>query len=382
MNKWVTAAAFAQRELATAISPDVSGCTVMARIESGLTGSAFRLVFAEDYGKAPARYVGAAVDVAGKKERITVAGEQGFTVRPGERVVSDRVNIPIGSGEIVTLYLSMGENSSHSETTLEQKHTAKGDFCWEGFEAAPYQCPLPGAPFTERLCGLKELQVEVNESADVGSIAVFGDSIAESAVWIKPLQKRIQAENSRVTLLNLGIGGNRLLRDTNVPMMMGINAFGRAGLQRLEGDVLSLSGVKAVIVAMGINDISQPGGMPAFSPPMSELCSADELKAGLTEVAEKCRARGLAVIGATITPFKGFPAYNETTAQLRSEVNNWILTCGLFDAVLDLGKLLGSAEDCEAMPDEWQVGDHLHPNPVGGAAAAEQIDVQQLLNLL
>lgn len=382
MNKWVTAAAFAQRELATAISPDVSGCTVKANIQSGLTGSAFRLVFAEDYGKAPAQYVGAAVEVAGKKARLTFAGETSFTVCPGQRVISDRVDLPIGSGEVVTLWLSMGENSSHSETALEQQHTAKGDFCWEGFEAVPYKCPLPGAPFTERLCGLKELQVEVNETADVGSIAVFGDSIAESAVWINPLQKRIQAENSHVTLLNLGIGGNRLLRDTNVPMMMGINAFGKAGLKRLDSDVLSLSGVKAVIVAMGINDISQPGGMPAFSPPAGELCSVDELKAGLTEVVEKCRARGLAVIGATITPFKGFPTYNEITAKLRNDINEWILTGGLFDAALDLGKLLGSMEDSEAMPDGWQVGDHLHPNPVGGAIAAEGIDVVGLRSVL
>lgn len=382
MNKWVTAAAFAQRGLAVAISPDVSGCTVKAAIESGLTGSAFRLVFAEDYGTAPAEYVGAVVEVAGKKERLTFDGETSFTVQPGQRVVSDRVSLPVGAGEVITLWLSVGGNSSHSETTLEQKHTAKGDFCWEGFEAVPYKCPLPGAPFTERLCGLKELQVEVPETANVGSVAVFGDSIAESAVWIKPLQKKVQAGNSRITLLNLGIGGNRLLKDTNVPMMMGINAFGKAGLSRFDSDVLSLSGVKAVVIAMGINDISQPGGMPAFSPPMSELCSADELKAGLTELVEKCRARGLAVIGATITPFKGFPTYNETTAKLRSEVNNWILTCGLFDATLDLGKLLGSAEDSEAMPDVWQVGDHLHPNPVGGAVAVEQIDVQQLLRVV
>ena len=195
MSKWITAAAFAQRELAAAISPDVSGCTVKAVIQSGLTGCAFRLVFAEDYGKTPAMYTDAAVEIAGKKMRLTVGGESSFVVQPGQRVVSDRVNLPIGSGEIVTLWLSMGENASHSETTLEQQHTAKGDFCWEGFEAVPYRCPLPGAPFTERLCGLKELQVEVNETANVGSVAVFGDSIAESAVWINPLQKRLQEVN-------------------------------------------------------------------------------------------------------------------------------------------------------------------------------------------
>jgi len=382
MNKWVTAAAFAQRELATAISPDVSGCTVKVSFESGLTGSAFRLVFAEDYGRTPAEYVGAVVEVAGKKAQLTFDGAKAFSVQPGQRIVSDRVNVPVGYGEMITLWLGVGNSPSRSETTLEQQHTAKGDYTWEGFEAVPYKCPLPGAPFTERLCGLKEFQVEVSENANVGSVAVLGDSIAESAVWINPLRKRIQAERTGLTLLNMGIGGNRLLKDTNVPMMMGINAFGKAGLSRLDSDILSLSGVKAVVVAMGINDISQPGGAPGFSPPANELCTADELKAGLTEVVNRCRAKGLAVIGATITPFKGFMTYNETTAKLRNEINGWIVNSGIFDAVLDLGKLLGSEEDAEALPENWHVGDHLHPNPVAGAAAAEQVDVPWLLSIL
>lgn len=382
MNKWVTATAFAQRELARAISPDVSGCTVKANIESGLTGSAFRLVFAEDYGKVPAEYVSAVVEVAGKKAQLTFDGETSFTVIPGQQMISDRVDMPVGSGEIITLYLAVGEQSSGSETALGQQHTAKGDYSREGFQAVPYKCPLPGAPFTERLCGLKELQVEVKRTAKVGSVAVFGDSIAESAVWVKPLQKYIQSVNREVTLLNLGIGGNRLLKDTNVPMMMGVNAFGNSGLKRLDGDILALEGVKGVIVAMGINDIAQPGGAPGFSPPIEELCTAEELKAGLTEVAEKCRAKGLAVIGATITPFKGYPSYNEKTANIRNEINEWILTCGLFDMTLDLGKLLGDVEDGEAMPENWQVGDHLHPNPIGGSAAAERIDVKKLIDIL
>ena len=382
MSKWVTAAAFAQRELARAISPDVSGCTVKANIESGLTGSAFRLVFAEDYGKTPAEYISAVVEVAGEKAQITFGGETSFTVIPGQRMVSDRVDMPIGSGEVVTLYLAVGGQSSGSETSLEQLHTAKGDFSRQGFQAEPYKCPLPGAPFTERLCGLKELQVEVNETANVGSIAVFGDSIAESAVWINPLQKRLQEVNGNITLLNLGIGGNRLLKNTNVPMMMGVNAFGNAGRKRLDCDVLALEGAKGVIVAMGINDIAQPGGAPGFSPPIEELCSAEELKKGLTEVVERCREKGMAVIGATITPFKGYPSYNEATAKIRNEVNEWILSCGLFDMTIDLGTLLGSAEDCEAMPENWQVGDHLHPNPIGGSVAAEQIDVKKLIELL
>ena len=363
MCKWITATAFAQRELAVAISPDVTGCTVKAAIVSGLSGKAFRLVFAEDYGKAPAEYTGAVVEVAGKRAQLTFGGAIPFTVQPGQRVASDRINLPVTVGEPVTLWLAVGAHGSLSETTLEQKHTAKGDYTWEGFETLPYQCPLPGAPFTERLCGLKELQVEAEE--DAAAIAVFGDSIAESAVWIAPLQKKLQAKDSGVTLLNLGIGGNRLLRDTNVPMMMGTNAFGRAGVKRLEQDVFSLSGVKAVVVAMGINDITQPGGPPAFSPPLSELCTLEDLKAGLTQVVELCHGKGLPAIGVTITPFKGFLTYNDTTAQLRRDINEWILTGGVFDGSIDLAGLICDPGDRERLPENGQVGDHLHPTGVG-----------------
>lgn len=51
MSQWVTANAFAQRELAAAISPNVSGCTVRAEIRLGLAGTGVKLAFAEEYGK-------------------------------------------------------------------------------------------------------------------------------------------------------------------------------------------------------------------------------------------------------------------------------------------------------------------------------------------
>lgn len=382
MKKWLSSTAFAQRELAVAISPDVRGCTVKAEIESGLGGSAFRLVFAEDYGKAPAVYAGAAVEKNGLRFPLYFGGKRSFTVAPGQRVISDKVEAAVEAGETISLYLSVGEGASGSETSLEQCHSGKGDFSLNGFEAVPYKCPLPGAPFNERLCGLKELQVEVEPGDNSGSIAVLGDSVAESAVWIKPLQEKLKQENSALTVLNLGIGGNRLLRDTNVPMMMGTNAFGKAGLQRLESDILSLSGVKAVILALGINDISQPGGMPGFSPPAQELCSAQDLKEGLARAAAICRENSIVPMAATITPFKGFPTYNDVTAAIRSEVNEWIRSSGIFDAVLDLAVALGSEEDPESMPAHWQVGDSLHPNPIGGAAAVESFDIKKLLSAI
>ena len=378
MSKWITAAAFAQRELAKPISPNVAGCTVKATFTSELSGDAFRLVFAEDYNKKKAEYVSAVVEVEGVKHPLTVNGAGSFAVEPGKEVRTDPVAIPLKAGQEITILLAMGKKRSLSETTLAQSHTAKGDYTMEGYVAVPYKCPLPDAPFSERLCGLKALEVEVVDDTVSGSIAVLGDSITEMGFWIAPLRQAIRQERPELAVLNLGIGGNRLLYDTKALMMMGANGFGKAALKRLDWDVLALSGVKAVIVALGINDIAQPGGNPMFSPPKSQIVDAAKLQTGFREVIVRCHTKGLKVIGATITPFEGFPTYNERTASVRNEINDWIRTGGAFDMVIDLA----AAFPGEGIAEGLHVGDHLHPNPVGGELAAKTIDVAQLLSLV
>lgn len=375
MSKWITANAFAQRELAPAISPDVRNCTVRASVNAGLSGSGIQLVFEEGYGRAAADYRSVVLEIGGKSYDVLFRGKPSFTVSPGELIVSDGLPVPVQAGEKLTLYIAMGDSPSMSETTLEQRHSAPGDYTHGGFEPVEYKNPLPGVPFNERLCGLREIRVE----GEGVSIAAFGDSVTESAVWTIPLAQKLAALRPDMALLNLGIGGNRLLRDTNVPAMAGLNAFGRAGLRRLDGDVLSLQGVKAVIVALGANDIAQPGGPPGFSPPASELCSFEELRDGLQVVIGRCRAKGLGVIGATITPFKDYPSYGEASAKVRNEINAWIRDGGAYDYVLDLAALLCDPADSEKLAPGFGLGDGLHPNPAGGAAAVEQIDVEAML---
>jgi len=379
MSNWTTANAFAQRELAAAISPNVAGCTVSATVRLGLSGAGIKLVFEESYGKNAAEYREVTVKLGEKLAGITVNGEKSFSVAPGQRVITDAVDLSVSAGEELTVYIAVGDNMSMSETSAEQLHSASGNYCSGDFVAQPYKNPLPGAPFNERLCGLKEVLVN---APDAAAIAAFGDSVTESAVWVKPLAERISALRTNTALLNLGIGGNRLLRDTNVPAMMGINAFGKAGLSRIGSDVFELSRVKAVIFALGINDIAQPGGPAGFSPPIEELCTVEELTSGIKEFVLQCRENGLAVIGTTITPFKGYPSYSAASAAIRNETNEWIKSCALFDYVIDLAQQLSDPEDPESLAPGFGVGDGLHPNPVGGASAVEKIDVEEMLRAI
>lgn len=379
MSNWITANAFAQRELAAAISPNVAGCTVSVVVKAGLSGDGVKLVFEEAYGKQPAQYLEVTAKLGEKLACITVNGKKSFCVAPGQRVTTDPVDLCVKAGEELTLYIAVGDSMSMSETSQEQTHSASGNFCNGGFVAESYKNPLPGAPFNERLCGLKEILVCTPNAA---AIAAFGDSVTESAVWVNPLAERIVIARPGIALLNLGIGGNRLLRDTNVPAMMGINAFGKSGISRLSSDVFGLSGIKAVIFALGINDIAQPGGPMGFSPPVEELCTVVELTAGIADVVGQCREKGLAVIGTTITPFKGYPSYSETSAAIRNETNEWIKSCGLFDYVIDFAALLSDPADPESLAPGFGVGDGLHPNPMGGAAAVEKVNVEEMLKAI
>ena len=68
---------------------------------------------------------------------------------------------------------------------------------------------------------------------------------------------------SELGVLNEGIIGNRLLNDSPMEAAGGRfgSVLGQAGLTRFERDVFAQSGVKYVVVGLGINDIAFPGSL-------------------------------------------------------------------------------------------------------------------------
>jgi lysophospholipase L1-like esterase len=108
--------------------------------------------------------------------------------------------------------------------------------------------------------------------------------------------------------------------------------------------VLAKPKVKAVILLMGINDISWPG--TAFAPNLP-LPAVETLISGYRQIIAQAHAHNLRIIGATLTPFEGALSgtpfnsyYNRNKDALRQQVNAWIRTSGAFDAVVDLDVLL------------------------------------------
>ena len=174
-------------------------------------------------------------------------------------------------------------------------------------------------------------------------------------------------------VIDMGIGGNRILHEgaASKRPQFGINA-----LARFDSDVLAQPGVKYLVILEGINDIGHAGS----SAPASETVSAEDIIAGLTQMAERAHEKGIRVTVATLTPFEG-PAninrgyWTPEKAKIREAVNAWIRTTRAFDAFIDFDKVLRDPANPTKVLPAYDSGDQLHPSDAGYDAMGKAIDL-------
>ncbi len=198
--------------------------------------------------------------------------------------------------------------------------------------------------------------------ATASSIAILGNSITDGKGSTTNAQDRwpdflSAALNNgagfnlfkvgKTGILNLGIGNNRILS-------VGLGAPGK---ERFDRDILAQRGLRAVIIFEAINDIGTS-------------TNPDETARKLVEayqvMIKKARQRGLKVYMGTITPFRGCRGYfTEEREKARKIVNSWIRTTHEIDGFIDFDALMRDPSAPEQLRREWQIGDWLHPNPLG-----------------
>ena len=179
--------------------------------------------------------------------------------------------------------------------------------------------------------------------------------------WPDRLAERLAA-NGKWSVVNVGIGGNRLLR----------YGAGPNALARFDRDVLSVPGVKTVILLEGINDIGR-GFFPANS---TEPVTAEALEAADKQIIARAHARGIRVIGATLTPYEGAFYYDPRGEVVREALNRWILTGGAFDGVVDFAAATADPAHPTSFRTGFNLSDHLHPNDDGYQAMGDAIDLK------
>ena len=346
---------------------DLSDITVRQVVRVSVGGSRLRLRFSNEGGAdslvlASVHIAQAGADgstVAGTDHPVTFSGQAGVVVPPGAPLLSDPIDFPTQSVEklYVSIHLQGPVAARAARSSFQYVAGSAGDFT--GSQMLP-DVRLMRVPVFLTL-------VEVQPTKPTGVLVTLGDSITEGAAstanafrgWPDQLAERLAERGWAV--VNAGISGNRLLR----------YGAGPNALARLDRDVLSVPGVKAIILLEGINDIGR-----GFSPTgATEPVSLEALKAADQQIIERAHEHGIRVIGATLTPYKGAGYASPAGEEVRQGLNNWIKTGGAFDGVIDFAPAVADPTDSLTFDKRFNDRDHLHPNDAGYKAMAEAVSL-------
>ena len=314
--------------------------------------------------------------IPGSNERVRFKGRRRVTIPAGQETLSDPVPISFRAFQhvAVSVYVAApgGPATEHflAEETSFVSASGSGDLTAD--EAATgYSTTTPARPFVTGL--------ETRAPRTDGVVVAVGDSITDgagSAVdedtrYPDFLARRLEHRPGGVSfsVLNEGIGGNRILRGGLTPI------FGPSLLRRLHADVVTRPGITTVIVLEGINDLGQP-------PP----ASARDVIGGLRRVVHRLeRRRGggrrhLDVLVGTLTPSRragGAYGTAETNAK-RHEINRFIRRSGIGDGYVDFARAVRDPVHQGRLAARYDSGDHLHPNAAGYRRMARTVTLSAL----
>jgi lysophospholipase L1-like esterase len=358
-------------------------------------GRQTRLRLSNAFGTRPVTFDGARVGLQlasatvapGSSRAVTFGGKPSVTIAPGESTWSDAVTLP---------FVSEGAALSGRRLAVTFHIVGEsGPMTWHAKALTTSYVSAPGAgavatedesafPFSTASWYFLDA-VDMMAPADTRLIVAFGDSITDGTAstmngedrWPNVLSRRLHALGRRAAVVNAGIGGNQVVGPAEYSPSKPF-AGGPAAGQRLERDVLSLSGLSAVIWLEGINDFSRNGN-----------ASVEAVEAGMKEIVARLRARapGVRVFGDTLTSALGSSnaAHGSPEQdQKRKALNEFIRTSGLFDGVADFDKATLDPQTggikAEFIPESTTggPGDKLHPNRAGYLAMGMAIDLDLL----
>jgi len=321
--------------------------------------------------------------VPGTLTRVTFNGEASVTIPAGQEVFSDGIELRwardddsagVQGRNLAVSYSVQGNSgpmSFHSGANTTSYITAPGSGNHtEDLDVFAFEFTTTSWFFLDA--------VDVMAPEDTVVICAFGDSITDGTHttlnindrWMNTLSRRLHnAYGRKVSIVNEAIGGNRVVNPVNP------NATsGPAAVDRLDRDVLGLSGLTHVIWLEGINDLGAGH-------------TTDAIIAGYQNIVSRLHARGIKVFAGTMTSALGIsgvdrgdngPGHDAS----RKVLNNFIRTSGLFDGVEDfdaatLDPNTGNMR-VEFLPNSqftqlpW---DYLHPNHAGYNAMGMAVDI-------
>jgi lysophospholipase L1-like esterase len=358
---------------------NLSNQTVRQVAHISLGGIFIRLRLSNEYGDRPltigAAHLGLATGAGGAvqpgtDQKVTFSQQPGITIPPGGLVLSDPIsmNIPNEANVAVSLYFpgQVGAVTEHY-FAMQTSSMTPGDAT-----AAP-SLPAGAATITKQVV-LTGLYISAGNGTK--TVVTLGDSLAAgfgstpdlNHRWPDYFSDRILGPKGLpgLSVVNAGIGGNRLLHDF----------FGPNALARFDRDVLSPPNTGFLIVELGINDLGLPGGrnLP------DEEVSADDMIAGFRQLIVRANDHGIKVFFGTIPPFGGFterPGFYSDAAEIKREtINNWIRTNKEAQGYIDFEAALRDPAKPGRLNPKFDSGDHLDPNDAGYKAMSDAVELR------
>lgn len=359
-----------------ALAPDdLRDATLRQIVHLSLGGKILRVHLSNAFGTTPLEFtsVHIAVPVSADSAKIevstdravTFSGKSSVTIPAGVEYLSDPVNFPAASDSNLAITFHMNEPPAQQTSHPGSRATS---YLVQGDHVS--DADLAGARTFEHWFNISG--VDVQARANARAIVALGDSITDghgattngNDRWPDELARRLVAAAMERSVLNQGIGGNRLLLD----------GLGPNALARFDRDVLAQPGVRFLIVLEGINDIGT-FGLAGESTNSAHDDLVARMVGAYQQMVLRAHVHGIRIYGGTITPFVGSAYYHPGALNEadREAVNAWIRAPGHFDAVIDFDKAVRDPANPHQLLPAYDSGDRLHPSPAGYRAMADAI---------
>ena len=351
-------------------APGLENNSIRQIVQTSISGKIVRVKFSNEFSQGPvtinaaeiahAATAGSSSDiVAGTQVSLTFNGSKSVTIQPGELVTSDPVKFPMGTRQNVAITMHLGQASSTSVTGHPGSRT--DSYLIEG----------QGSDFSKAVKTAHWYiinAIEIKAEKKARAVVVLGNSITDGRGsttnqqnrWTDNLSRRLLAnkKTSRVSVLNMGLGGNCILN----------GGLGPTGKSRYPRDLFQQEGVKYIILFEGVNDLGGFGDATAKAKQIIEVYK---------QIINEAHERGILVYGAPVMQFKGNNYYSENHEAGRQQLNQWILSGGYFDGVIDFDSAMANPDDpAQLNPKYLFENDYLHPNAEGYVQMGNCIDLK------
>ena len=347
--------------------------TLRYPIHVPFSGNSIRLTFDNYVGTEPVTITKATVFYGGRFYPVLFrGGDTSLTLRPGERVTSDPLEVNVKGGDKVQVSFYLGDF-----TLMRSVVYAHGDLS-EGLYANGDQTENPNIDIDASrkthlfyfLCNVAVLTAPENRA-----IVCYGDSITAQD-WPDELALRCQREGyNHTAIIRRATSGSRILRQYSC---LTYESYGLSGSNRFHHEVPT-SGAEVVIIQQGINDIIHPvGAEKNVFRPMSDLPTVEEMIDGLKIYITKARGMGYKVYVGTLLPMGGWRTDAPFRQEMRHAYNAFIRTTDMIDGYIDFDAALRDPNNPNHFLPEYDSGDHLHPSKAGYARMAQEIPAELL----